>query len=232
MFKVKAEESLLFREREILRTLSMLSQTKLEFVVVGGYAVATAMHRFSVDLDIVVKEDKCKKFEEILAANGYSLTHSKEMSLVYGEKFRRFEKSVEGFPVNVDLLVNGVASRTTNASWAFEYIMKEASKARLNGAEFLVPSRELLIAMKIHSGRLSDARDVVALAEFADFGAVKRHALRGDKAKLKAILKNGIVFLGSKNFADSFKGVFGARFYRKESVEKAKELLKEMLKRL
>ncbi len=222
MFKIKAEESLLFREREILRIISRFLEAKLKFIVVGGYAVATSRHRFSIDLDIVIAERECKVFEDLLTRSGYSLTYSKELALVYGEKFKRFGKRIEGFPVNVDLLINGLVSRTTDASWGFEYIKKESGKSSLNGAEFFVPSRELLIAMKIHSGRFSDIRDIAALIEGSDFEAIKNHAVRGNKAKLKKILSRGIEFLDSSSFPDSFKGVFGARVYKKELVQRAK----------
>lgn len=232
MFKIKAEESLLFREREILRMISRFSESDLKFVVVGGYAVATSRHRFSVDLDIVIAERECNGFEAILTGNGYSLTYSRELALMYGEKFKRFEKNVKGFPVNMDLLINGLVSRTTDASWGFDYITKESSKRCLNGAEFLTPSRELLIAMKIHSGRFSDIRDIVALIEDSDFGAIKRHTVRGDKAKLKKIINRGIVFLDNPNFPDSFRGVFGVQAYKNELVQRAKNYMAKLKKLL
>lgn len=230
MFKIKAEESLLFREREILRMISTFSEANLRFIVVGGYAVATSKHRFSVDLDIVIAEKESKKFESLLRRNNYSLAYSKELGLIYEEKFKRFEKSVKGFPVNTDLLINGLVSRATDASWGFDYIMRESDSGGIDGIEFLVPCRELLIAMKIHSGRFSDIRDIVALVENSDFELIKKHAARGDKSKLKGILKKEINFLDSPNFPDSFKGVFGARFYKEESIKNTKELFKNMVK--
>ena len=43
------------RQNEIFRVLKKLTEEKLDFVVVGGYAVSgLAKHRFSVDCDIVL----------------------------------------------------------------------------------------------------------------------------------------------------------------------------------
>ncbi len=231
-FKIKAEENLLFREREILRMISRFLEANLKFIVVGDYAVATFRHRFSVDLDIVVTEKESKKSASILRENNYSLAYSKELALIYGESFKRFEKRLKKLPVYIDLLVNGLVSRVTNASWGYNYIIKESSKGSLDSIEFIIPSRELLIATKIHSGRFADIRDIVALIEDSDFEVIKNHSFRGDKTKLKEILKNGIKFLNSSNFPDSFKGVFGVRFYNKDLVKKTKELFNEMVKHL
>lgn len=228
MFKIKAGENLLTREREILKMISKLLDQRLNFIVVGGYAVATFRHRFSVDLDLVITKEDLEKFESVLKKNGYSLACSKELSLVYGEAFKRFIKYVDRLPVHVDLLINGLVSRTTDASWSFGCIKKSSEKSKLDGLEFLVPNRELLTAMKLHSGRLSDMRDIAALAEDADFKAVKKHASVGNKDKLKTIIKNGIKVLSGPNFADGFKGIFGSQFYNKESVERAKKLLNSL----
>lgn len=232
MFKTKAGLNLLSREREMLRMISVLKGAEPEFIVVGGYAVATMMHRFSVDLDIVIMKRDAATFESALKGSGYSPAYSKDIGRIYGEEFRRFEKSVEGFPVDVDLLINGLVSRKTDASWSFEYIMKNSVKGKLNGTEFLMPSRELLIAMKLHSGRFSDVRDVAAMAEGSDLSKIKRHALRGDRTKLKETIAMGLKILESINFPDSFKGIFGARFFSQESMENAKDLMKSIRKSL
>ena len=53
------------RENEILRTIKSMVEARLDFIVVGGYAVsALARHRFSVDCDIVVPKKKVD-FENI-----------------------------------------------------------------------------------------------------------------------------------------------------------------------
>lgn len=230
MFKRKAEEHLLSREREIIRIVEMLSNADLKFVIVGGYAVATFLHRFSVDLDVVIAKKDAKKFETILADNGYSLSYSAEIELIYGESFMRFGKIVNSFPVSIDLLINGLVSRTTDASWSFNSIIEDSKKSDIDGVNFLTPSKELLIAMKMHAGRFADIRDIVALIEDCDTETVKKNAMRGNKARLKAVLGNGLKFLDSSRFPDSFKGVFGLRFYKEDSVKKVRELFGGVIK--
>ncbi|MCD6398290.1 MAG: nucleotidyltransferase [Candidatus Aenigmarchaeota archaeon] len=228
MFKIKAGEDLLLREREILRLISVFLERDLKFIVVGGYAIATFRYRFSVDIDLVIPEKEFKKFESVLMENGYSHSYSKDIKLIYGEKFERFEKKINNLPVNVDLLINGIVSRSTDATWSFNYIIKESVKRSFGEMEFRVPSKELLIAMKIHSGRFGDIRDIVALIENSDTKTIKKHASRGDRNKLKKLVNDGINFLENRNFIDGFKGIFGAKFYKKESVEKTLNLLKSI----
>lgn len=228
MFKIKAGENLLGRESEILKMISMFLDQSLDFIVVGGYAVATFRHRFSVDLDLVILRRKLERFESVLKENGYSPVYSKELSLVYGEAFKRFRKYIDNLPVYIDLLINGLVSMTTDASWSFDYLKKTSEKRKLDGLEFMVPSREMLIAMKLHSGRLSDIRDIVALIENADFKNVKKNATVGNKDKLDGIIKNGIKALSNPNFVDGFKGIFGAQFYNKESVDRTKRILESL----
>lgn len=230
MFKIHAGESLLSREREILRMINELSARNLKFVVVGGYAVATYRHRFSVDLDLVIQEKDIDEFQRVLKAAGYSLSYSRRIALAYGERFERYRKEINKLPVHIDLLINGLTSRATDASWGFDMISRDSHKMSLEGIEFLIPKKEMIIAMKIHSGRFSDVRDIVALVEDINHNEVKRYATKGDKEKLKRLVKGEIKILGEPNFADGFKGVFGAQFFSRDSVKDAKELLSLLIK--
>ena len=182
MSKFDSRVSLLEREQEVMRTLSLFLDKDLNFIVVGGYAVSTYKKRFSIDLDVIVKEKDLEKFEEILKKKGYVLHYEKEISLLYGENFKRFIKKIRNLPVNIDLLINGLVSRTTDATWSFDYIKNHAVKRKLNSLVFLTPEKELLIAMKLHSGRLSDIRDIVALMP-CNKETLKRHLLKGDIKK-------------------------------------------------
>src|SRR3989344_988480 len=166
--KVNSKIGLLEREKEVLRLIELFKENNLKFIVIGGYAVSTYKKRFSVDLDVVIKEDDLIKFEELLLKEGFSIGYEKEISLLYGENFKRFRKKMNNLPVDVDLLINGLVSRTTDATWSFENIDKNSQKRKLDNLEFLTPSRELLISMKMHSGRLSDVRDNLPLCIFID----------------------------------------------------------------
>src|SRR3989338_10559946 len=150
---------LLEREKEILRLIELFKENSLRFIVVGGYAVSTYKKRFSIDLDVVILGEDFLKFEKLLFNERYSISYEKEIALLYGENFKRFMKKMNNLPVDIDLLINGLVSRTTDATWGFDYIKRNSVKRKLNNSEFLTPEKELLIAMKFHSGRLSDIRD-------------------------------------------------------------------------
>ncbi|HLC59277.1 MAG TPA: nucleotidyltransferase [archaeon] len=222
----------LSRENEVIRLISLLSDNNLDFIVVGGYAVSIHKKRFSIDLDIVVKEADVNKFENLLEKEDYVSGYSKEISTVYDEKFKRLEKKIGKLSVSVDLLINGVVSRLTGGSWSYELLLENSSKSMLQGTEFLAPSKEMLVAMKIHSGRFSDVRDIVALYENTDQAVILKYAKRGDIKKLKTGLQKEINFMESPNFKDSFKGIFGFHVYKEQDIRNAVKGLRAMLKKL
>lgn len=220
---------LLEREQEVMRILALLLDKELDFIVVGGYAVSTYKKRFSIDLDAVIKEENIEGFEKLLEKEGYALHYEKNISLLYGENFKRFMKKMKDLPVDVDLLINGLVSRTTDATWGFDYIKRHSVKRKLAAAEFLTPEKELLIAMKFHSGRLSDMRDIVALMP-CDKEKLKKHLLQGDMEKLKQSMKKQASFLNNPQFDDSFKGIFGPFSYNEKDVQATKEMMQSLLK--
>ena len=220
---------MLEREKEVINILNVFLEQNLDFIVVGGYAISTYKKRFSIDLDLVIQEKDLKKFENLLIKKGYLLSYDKKIALLYGEKFKRFAKKIRGLPVSVDLLINGLVSRTTDSTWSFDYIKKNSKKRKLNDLEFLIPEKELLIAMKFHSGRLSDIRDIVALMP-CDERKVKKHLFKGNIEKLKNQIKKQEAFLKKPQFDDSFKGIFGIHMYKKEDIEKTKHLIQSLLR--
>ena len=112
----------------------VFKENNLKFIVIGGYAVSTYKKRFSVDLDVVIKEDDLIKFEELLLKEGFTISYEKEIALLYGENFKRFRKKMNDLPVDVDLLINGLVSRTTDATWSFENIDKKSQKRKFCSA--------------------------------------------------------------------------------------------------
>lgn len=224
IFKMNSREGLLEREKEIIRLLNIFLDSGLDFVVVGGYAIATYKKRFSVDLDLVIQEKDVGKFEKICEKEKYALGYDKDVPLLYEEKFKRFVKKIKGLEVAVDFLINGLVSRSTDTTWSFDYIKKYSEKRRLEGMEFLIPKKELLMAMKFHSRRLTDIRDVVALMP-CDVGKLKKHLLKGDLKKLKEGIKRQERFLQKPQFDDSFKGIFGIHMYKEEDVERTKDVI-------
>lgn len=226
-----SREGLLEREKEVLRLIELFKENNLKFIVVGGYAVSTYKKRFSVDLDVVILEEDFLKFEKLLSKEGYFVSYEKEITLLYGENFKRFRKKINDLPVDVDLLINGLVSRTTDSAWSFESIDRNSHERELSNLKFLTPIKELLISMKMHSGRLSDIRDIVALMP-CDKNKLKGFLLRGNLSNLKKSIKKQLLFLEKPQFDDSFKGIFGIQAYNQKDVEFAKKLFGELLKEI
>lgn len=221
------------RENEMIRIIKKLLGIK--FIVVGGYAVsARAKHRFSVDCDIIISKKDAKKINDILIQEGYNkLIDKKGFDAEYGGKFIRYVKKIEGLPVSVDLLVGSIVSRTTNASWSFEYVLKNSNKAIIAGikdsVECFVPIKELLIAFKIHSGRKTDLRDIIMLRD-ADWNIIKNNIKRGDLKLLKKQINNMLKDLDDKTLTNSLKGVFRLSYNVEKMVGSTKKDLKKLLK--
>jgi len=226
------------RENEILKMIKGMVEARLDFIVVGGYAVsALARHRFSVDSDIVVSKKRLGKAEEILEREGFE-KHVERAGFneTYAGEFVSYKKEVAGLPVTVDLLVNSLVCRATEASWSYDYIKKHSIYANIPGLEASVscriPEKVLLIAFKIHSGRRADVRDIVMLRENADLEKVIYHLSRGNIAALKGQIKRIVIALEDKTLVDSLKGVFTLTVDVKRQIESARKFINAILKNL
>ena len=229
--KINSKIGLLEREKEVLRLIELFKENNLKFIVIGGYAISTYKKRFSVDLDVVIKESDLVKFKELLLKQGFSISYEKEIALLYGENFKRFRKKMNNLPVDVDLLINGLVSRTTDATWSFDNIDKNSQKRKLDNLELLTPNKELLISMKMHSGRLSDVRDIVALMP-CDKDKLKEFLLRWNLDNLKTSIKKQSLFIEKPQFDDSFKGIFGINAYNQKEIESARKLFNGLLREI
>ena len=204
-------EQLVKRENEIFDILKKFLEKNLDFIVVGGYAVSAFKHRFSMDADLVISSDNLTEFENILKENGFRKTISKELENAYGSKFIRYEKGEES-SISVDLLVDGVAVRQTGASFGFQLLLENSEKRKIIGTEreiiVKIPKKEILIALRLHSGRLTDFRDIAALSKNIDFVGIKNLISRGDKDMVKGNLRKFCSAIETKDFIDAFKGIF------------------------
>jgi len=201
-------EELITKENDIFDILQKFIDVDLNFVVVGGYAVSSYKHRFSVDADIVIKNQDLEFFESILKKEGFKKTIQKELENIYSSKFIRYEKNL----ASVDILIDALASRVTNASFSYDLLFKNSKKRKIIGIEkeviAIVPNKEFLIVTKIHSGRLTDIRDIAALAKDSNLKTIKKFLFIGDLNAVSENLKKLTLAVNSKNFIDSFKGVF------------------------
>ncbi|HVP16769.1 MAG TPA: hypothetical protein VMT42_05325 [candidate division Zixibacteria bacterium] len=226
------------RENEILRTIKSLVDAKLDFVVVGGYAVsALARHRFSVDCDIVVPKKHVGGFERVLEKEGFR-KHIERAGFdeIYAGEFVSYKKEVGRLPVTIDLLVGSLVCRATQAAWSFEYVKKHSMTVNIAGTEFSIssriPQKELLIAFKIHSARRADVRDVIMLREGADLERVVNHLKRGNIEALRGQIKTIIAALEDRNLVDSLKGVFTLSADVKRQIESSRKDVELILRKL
>lgn len=217
------------RENQIFEILQRFLGRGLEFVVVGGYAVSAFHHRFSVDADLVVRSDHLDGFTEVLRNEGFEEVVNRALD-PYGGRFVAFEKDRE-LPVTIDLLVDGLYCRQTDAFWGFDYFVQHSSVVEIEGSErsieVRVPDRELLVAVKLHSGRLTDARDAVALAADLDLETLERHVSRGDQGELSTVLEQMDETIASDDFEDAFKGVFQQGALPKDRIRTIRHFVRD-----
>jgi len=223
------------RENEILSLIKAFMDAKIKFIVVGGYAVSgLGKHRFSVDCDMVIPKKDLEKSRRVLSERGYTKQIEKTgFDEVYEGDFESHMKKVDGLPITADMLIGSLACRQTDASWSFDYISKSSIEATITGTELSVtariPSKELLIAMKIHSGRKADIRDIIMLGREADRDLVKIHTKRGCIKKLEKRIEEIIKALNDKNLIPSIKGVFSLKQEVNKDVIHTKEMLQKIL---
>lgn len=219
-------EQFVERENAIFGVLQGLMDGKMDFIVIGGYAVSAYKHRFSVDADIAIQESDKEKFCQILEKRKFTKTISKELDHVYAPEFMRYENLV-----SIDLLIGGVGSRLTDASFSFEELKKHSSIRKIIGSEkqvsVLVPDREILVVLKLHSGRLTDFRDIAAIAKDLDIDLINKFIWRGKKFVLKENIEKMLSLIDRKDFINSFKGVFAEKKYEIDikSVKELKRLI-------
>jgi hypothetical protein len=218
------------RENEIFGVLQEFKAEGLEFVVVGGYGVSAYQHRFSVDADLVLRSDDLERFTQVLEERGFEKDTDRD--LVYSGRYLAYVKDEE-LPVTIDLLVDELQCRQTDASWSYQYFEDYSVEKEIEGSEesvlVRVPSEELLIAVKLHSGRLTDARDVVALIEDADLEEVENHIDRGDREKLRQVLENIEQTISDTGFEDSFKGVFSQNILPEKQIQRLQKFIQNQI---
>ena len=90
----------------------------------------------------------------------------------------------------------------------------------------------VLVAAKLHSGRETDLRDVLAVAEEIALGAVTPHLRRGDDDAVREQLERGLEILESDELKHGYRSDFGASAVSEETVSALKEYLSTQIDRL
>lgn len=222
------------REEELLETLEAVIDADLPYVLVGGWAIAAFNQRFTTDIDVVVPSRALDEYTELLTARDYEKTADVARNGRYEGRTVRFEKDV-GNPVRFDAMVDALGCRQTGAEWSYQYLTQYAVTEELRTARPLtarIPERELLFALKLHSGRRADSRDLVVLAADADFDRIVTHLDRGVPEKLAERIDVVLERLVSEGFENAFKGVFEQQTVPEQEIETIVTFLREQQRRL
>lgn len=225
------------RSTALIELLDELTASDLEYVLVGGYAVSAFNTRFSTDLDIVVLPEDKNAFVEFLETRNFEETDSHAKEWVFDTEVVEYEKRLSPQqPIGFDLLVNGLGCRQTKAQWSFDYLHDHSAQQQISGGTAATTARvvdgAVLVAAKLHSGRETDLRDVLAIAEEIDLDTVTPHLHRGDADALRTQLERGIEVLESDELRHGFRSDFGASAVSESTVSDLKAYLSVQIDRL
>ncbi|QAY21035.1 hypothetical protein SAMN06266787_12115 [Halorubrum ezzemoulense] len=199
------------RQSELIDTHRAVQDANLPYVLVGGWAVSAFQTRFTTDIDTVIPDTALDDYDTLLRDLGYEKQFEQDVSNEYDGRMIQYAKSVGANAVKFEALVDAMRCRQTEAEWSYRYLHEHSTIEALDVAEDLdgrIPEPALLFAMKLHSGRKADTRDLVVISVRADFSRIERHVHRGDPEKLKRQIEMVLDQLQRDGFKDSFKGVF------------------------
>ncbi|OVE82946.1 nucleotidyltransferase family protein [Natronolimnobius baerhuensis] len=226
------------RSEALIEVLEELEQSDIGFVLVGGYAISRFETRFSTDLDLVIAPDDYDEVVAFLEARSFERQADLEVppeETIYNREIELFERT-EGLPhpVGVDILVNGLGCRQTEAEWLFDYLRKHSSPTTISGGTQSTTARaadgEVLVAAKLHSGRKTDLADVLSAIPSIDLDLVETHLYRGDVDALRDQLSNAQTFIEDGGLDHRFKSMFGQSSANAEDIETLLEFLSQQQK--
>ena len=225
------------RSEALVELLDELGGREDPFVLVGGYAVSPFNPRFSTDLDVVVAPPDTETFDQFLRSRDFERIDSHEKHWRYATAVVEYEKRLAPTrPIGVDLLVNGLGCRQTEAQWSFEHLHEHSTARTVSGqtvsTETRVVDGSVLVAAKLHSARPTDLRDAVAVTAEIDLETVTAHLLRGDEEALKAQLQRGLEILDSEDFEHGFRSDFGTSSVQEATVNRLRGYLDERIEEL
>lgn len=227
--------SLSERQAELVETHRNVHDADLPYVLVGGWAVSAFQTRFTTDVDMVIPETALEEYDELLRDRDYTKEADDDVSNIYEGRMIQYEKPVGDYAVEFDALVGALRCRQTNAEWSYRYLHEHSVVESLEVAEDLtarVPEPALLFALKLHSGRMADARDLLIVGANADYDRVENHLHRGDFEKLAERIQSILTVLEQDGFEDSFKGVFGQQNLPDADLEKLIQFLQNQLDKI
>ena len=223
------------RSEALIDVLGDLERSTVDFVLVGGYAVSRSETRFSTDLDLVIAPEDTDTVVTFLEDHDFERKDELEVppeETAYDREIELFERT-EGVPhpIGVDLLVNGLGCRQTEAEWSFDYLRDHSSETTISGGTrsttASVADGEVLVAAKLHSARKTDLADVLAAAPHVDFPTVTSHLHRGDEDALQSQLREAQEFIEDGGLDHRFKSIFGQSTASPDDIDALLEFLRE-----
>lgn len=223
------------RSDALIAVLQELEESEIGFVLVGGYAISQFETRFSTDLDLVIAPNDYEKVVTFLEDRSFEQKTKLEVppeETIYHREIELFERT-EGLPhsVGVDILVNGLGCRQTEAEWSFEYLHKHSTQTAVSGSTQSTTAQtadgEVLVAAKLHSARKTDLADVLAAVPEIDFTAVASHLHRGDEETLESQLAEAQEFIEEGGLDHRFKSMFGQSAASADDIDSLLEFLRE-----
>jgi len=221
------------RQDELVETHRAIQEAGLPYVLVGGWAVSAFQTRFTTDVDMVIPETALEEYDKLLRDRGYTKEADDDVSNIYEGRMVQYQKPVGENDVQFDALVGALRCRQTDAEWSYRYLQKHSDEQSLEVAEDLearIPEPSLLVALKLHSGRLADARDLLVVGANAEYARLSQHVERGDSEKLATQIEAVLDMLQEEEFEDSFKGVFRQQELADEELESLIKVLKRRLR--
>ena len=224
--------SLTERQSELVDTHRAIQDDELPYVLVGGWAVTAFQTRFTTDVDMVIPEASLDGYDSLLDDLGYTKQFDSDVANVYEGRTVGYEKPVGENAVEFDALVGALRCRQTDAEWSYRYLEEHSIVESLNVTEDLtarIPEPALLFALKLHSGRVADARDLVVIGSQAEADQIEQHVHRGKPEALEEQIERVLERLEEGGFEDSFKGVFEQEKLPEGEVDALTEFLRTQL---
>jgi len=218
------------RQSELVETHRAIQEAGLPHVLVGGWAVSAFQTRFTTDIDTVIPATALEDYDSLLVDHGYEKQFEKDVSNNYEGQMRQYAKPVGENEVTFETLVDAMGCRQTGAEWSYRYLHEHSTVESIDVAENLdgrIPEPALLFAMKLHSGRMADTRDLVVISTRAEFDRIERHLHRGDPEKLDRQIETVLERLQQDGFEDSFKGVFRQEKLPTDAIDELVSFLSE-----
>jgi hypothetical protein len=142
-------------QRDLREFIELLNSHGVDFVIVGGYAVAFHGHpRFTGDIDVLLRPspENPRRVLDVLGAFGFSDLQLDEAALVTPAQVIQLGRP----PNRIDLL-------TSISGVAFDEAWSSSSSGNLDGVPVHFLGREALFKNKLASGRAKDLADVEEL---------------------------------------------------------------------